>query len=122
MALKENWGESLMKAAIKKEAARLKQEEDRKQQELAEQEKQKQLDAEKKISDKENLIMIEFVQNLEADKRESLYKEVRQRTAIQSVFDTRKEEGDIKSLVSHPAFHGLFKEQIKALFNFSIDV
>ncbi|MCL6059553.1 replication initiation protein [Neisseria meningitidis] len=122
MALKENWGEDLMKAAIKKEAARLKQEEDRKQQELAEQEKQKQLDAEKKIADKENLIMIDFVQNLEADKRESLYKEVRQRTVLQSVFDTRKKEGDIKSLVSHPVFHGLFKEQIEALFNFSIDV
>lgn len=114
MALKENWGESLMKATIKKEAARLKQEEDRKQQELAEQEKQKQLDAEKKIADEENLIMIEFVQKLEADKRESLYKEVRQRTAIQSVFDIRKKEGDIKSLVSHPVFHDLFKEQIKA--------
>ena len=122
MALKENWGEDLMKAAIKKEAARLKQEEDRKQQELAEQEKQKQLDAEKKIADKENLIMIDFVQNLEADKRESLYKEVRQRTVIQSGFDARKKEGNIKSLVSHPSFHGLFKEQIKALFNFSIDV
>ena len=124
-ALKENWGENLMKAAIKEEAARLKQEEDRKQQKLAEQEKQKQLDAEKKIADEENLIMIEFVQKLEADKRESLYKEIRQKMTTQtmhSVFDNRKKEGDIKSLVSHPILHNIFKEQIKTLFNFSIDV
>ena len=69
--------------------------------------------------------MIEFIQKLETDKRESLYKEVRQRTTVmqlQSGFDARKKEGNIKSLVSHPSFRGLFKEQIKALFNFSIDV